>query len=144
MTQFPCLRPIWALRNARPLALSRVTRCSLKYMLSRDEIVRGSLHSALLKNGSRFDEFFLKRNGSSDCCGLGNQDNTASRRHPTACRGDDTLTVSRHRHVVTQPLCTFANATCSLANFLIVNCCHSRVEAPGLWRANCPIQGRQQ
>jgi hypothetical protein len=39
---------------------------------------------------------------------------------------------------------TFANPTCSLANFFIVSRTTSRVEASRLWHANCHTSGRQQ
>jgi hypothetical protein len=38
-----------------------------------------------------------------------------------ACHGDDTMTVSCHRHVVTQPLCHIGKSYLFLANFLIVS-----------------------
>jgi hypothetical protein len=38
-----------------------------------------------------------------------------------ACQGDDTMTVSRYRHIVTQPLCYIRKSRCSLDNFFIVS-----------------------
>ena len=64
-----------------------------------------------------------------------------------ACQGDDTMTISRHLIVTLSrnPYGTFANTTCSLANFFISlspPLTTSDVESPGLWRANCLITWR--
>jgi hypothetical protein len=61
------------------------------------------------------------------------------------CQGNDTMTVTRHRHIVTQPLCGIRKS-CSFFTQLLYRLplTTSRVEAPRLWRANCPTHGGQQ
>ena len=62
-----------------------------------------------------------------------------------ACQGDDTMTVSRHRQVVTQPLYNSRKFYLLISELLYHQpLTTSDVEAPGLWHPICFTQGGQQ